>query len=41
MQNDIFTITRLGNINVQNMPNSDIGLFAGDLWNDSGVVRIV
>lgn len=30
-----------GNINMQGLPTSSAGLVAGDLWNDSGSIKIV
>jgi len=34
-------ITATGTINFANLPTSSSGLSAGDLWNDSGTVKVV
>jgi len=43
-RNSLVEVLRLkgdGNINMSNVPTSSVGLSAGDLWNDSGVLSIV
>lgn len=38
---NLFSVRNDGQINMANLPLSAVGLIAGDLWNDAGVVKIV
>ena len=38
---NVLDIDDLGNINMSNLPTTSAGLSSGDLWNDSGTLKIV
>ena len=40
-QKDILILKDSGVLNAPNMPTSSAGLVAGDLWSDSGTIKIV